>query len=389
MRLSLCPPWHFPTQLLRWHPRAPQSIPRRIATTSAANAAPFDIPKLILSPGSAHHNSLPTFLEYAKRAKLASNRTVYIGTHYEYSVALALMRLGFSLLRTGKKCDAGIDLIGHWALAPLREPLRVIIQCKARQGSIFPHTMRELEGSFRGTPPDWKNKDVLGLLVTTNKATKGTVEALGQSRYPMGFIMVSREGTVQQLLWNRAASDRGLEGVGVTVRHTPRALLHESELGKEHATAGKPIKKSQTRFQNAGTKKDIQLTWMGTPISTHRNELDQETLNLLRLVKPATANPANIPSPAAKPTKNPRGRKRTIHHAPVPRGGLVTGKIGRPRASMRMLSTLPEVQEQEQEPEPQVVEVKKLGRPKGSKNKPKLGRPKGSKNKPELPGDSG
>jgi hypothetical protein len=56
---------------------------------------------------------------------------------------------------------------------------------------------------------------------------------------------------------------------------------------------------------------------------------------------------------------------------------------------MRMLSTLPEVQEQEQEPEPQVVEVKKLGRPKGSKNKPKLGRPKGSKNKPGVPGDRG
>ncbi|KAH7072027.1 hypothetical protein BKA63DRAFT_516815 [Paraphoma chrysanthemicola] len=377
MRPSLRPPWQLPVHLLRWHPRAPQSNPRRIATTSASNTAPIDIPELILSPGSPHHNSLPTFLEYAKRAKLAPTKTVYIGTHYEYTVALALMRLGFSLLRIGKSFDAGIDLIGHWALAPLREPMRVIIQCKARQGSVFPSTMRELEGSFHGIPPKWRNKDVLGLLVTNNKATKGTLETLGQSRYPMGFMMVTREGTVQQFLWNRAASDRGLEGVGVTVRHTPRALLPDAELEEE---AGADIKKSQAKFRNAGTKKDIQLTWLGTLISTDCNDLDQETLALLKLVKPDTSTTSS----RVRATKRGPGRKPSIHKAPTKRGGMVTGKIGRPKTAVRMLSTLPVVEDQEMEEEVVAeVEKRRPGRPKGSKNKPKRGRPKGSKNKPK------
>ncbi|KAF2034138.1 hypothetical protein EK21DRAFT_57155 [Setomelanomma holmii] len=340
MRLFLRPPWQIPLQLHRWQPRAPRSIPRRIATTSATNAAPIDIPKLILSPGSPHHNSLPTFLEYAKRAKLAPTRTVYIGTHYEYTVALALMRLGFSLLRIGKKFDAGIDLIGHWALAPLREPMRIIIQCKARQGSIYPNTMREMEGSFQGVPPDWRNKDVLGLLVTTNKATKGTLEALGQSRHPMGFVMVSKDGTVQQF-------------------------------------------KSQAKFRNAGTKRDIQMTWMGTPISADRNELDQDTLDLLQLVKPDAPVRHVV-------RKSPAGRKKTMHRAPAPRGGLVTGKRGRPSASRKASAAEIEVTLDDAAIEVPVIEVpRKRGRPKGSENQPKRGRPQGSKNRPKAILDAG
>ncbi|OAL02931.1 hypothetical protein IQ06DRAFT_200899, partial [Phaeosphaeriaceae sp. SRC1lsM3a] len=285
MRPLLRPPWPIQTQLLRWHLRAPQSIPRRIATTSTDNAAPVDIPKLILAPGSAHHNSLETFLKYAKRQGLTNKSSVYVGTHYEYTTALSLMRLGFSLLRVGKKCDDGIDLIGHWVLAPLREPLRVIIQCKARNMSVSPCHVRELEGSFHGTPADWKNKDVLGLMVTSMRATKGVLKALGDSRWPMGFVMVTKSGLIQQFVWNRAAAERGLEGVGVVLRHTPRAQLDPDEVDEGEQ---KPVRVSSklAKYRNTGTRKDIQLTWMGSPIFPDRESLDKDTLKLLKSIGP-------------------------------------------------------------------------------------------------------
>ena len=88
-------------------------------------------------------------------------------------------------------------MIGHWVLAPLREPMRVLIQCKSRSSSVSPCHVRELEGSFIGIPPDWRNKDVLGLIVTSMKATKGVLKAIGDSRWPMGFVMISRTGLIQ------------------------------------------------------------------------------------------------------------------------------------------------------------------------------------------------
>jgi hypothetical protein len=396
MRPSLRPPWPIQTQLLRWHPRAPQSIPRRIATTSAANAAPIDIPKLILSPGSSFHNSLSSFIEYAKRNNLTAEKTTYIGTHYEYTTALSLLRLGFSLLRVGRKADAGIDLIGHWVLATLREPLRVIIQCKARNISVSPCHIRELEGSFQGVPPDWKNQDVLGLLITNHKATKGTLKALGDSRWPMGFVMVSREGVIQQFVWNRVAAERGLEGVGVTLRHTPRALLAAKELEIQPDKAGKKAAK----FNNTGTEKDIQLTWMGSPIFPGRDTLDESTLRLMRVIKPSTED-ANAEEDEAAPVKR---KRRIIDKTPKPRGGMIAGRPGRPKSSKNAVQLLAKP-----------LATTTRGRPKGSKNKPKppkrgrpkgstngkrlvtvkpptrktRGRPKGSKNKPKIPDDAG
>lgn len=363
---------------LPWHPRAPPQslVPRRIATTSAQNAAPIDLPKLLVRHGAKDHNSLASFIDYANRTNLSPLRTYYIGTHYEYTTALSFMRLGFSLIRTGKKNDAGIDLIGHWVLAPLSEPLPVIIQCKARKCSLGPAHVRELEGSFRGIPPDWKGKPVLGLLVTTLKATKGTLDALARSPWPMGFVMMSRQGLVQQFVWNRAASDRGLQGVGVTVRHTPRILLSESEREPEEEGQSK---KRKTNFANAGTQKDIQLTWMGSPIFPERHTLDQDTLALINLVEPEeTFAPV---SPRAKPRRGPGrpkkvdqaqlaalwknalkgtgiGRRPTVHLAPSPRGG----QIAKPRKTAVVARPV----------RPKNAEKRKVGRPKGSKNKPKI-----------------
>jgi len=62
---------------------------------------------------------------------------------------------------------------------------------------------------------------VLGFLVADKKATKGIREALGRSRWPMGFIFCSREGVVEQMTWNLKAAEQGLEGFDVVRRHTP------------------------------------------------------------------------------------------------------------------------------------------------------------------------
>ena len=348
-------PWLLPR-----HPRsAPQSlVPRRIATTCAQHPAPVDPPRLIVKNGHKEHNSLATFVQYASRTNLTPLKTYYIGTHYEYTAALALMRLGFSLVRTGAKNDAGIDLIGHWILAPLGEPLPVIIQCKMRRQSASPHHVRELEGSFHGIPPSWKGKPVLGLLVTTLKATKGTMDAIARSPCPLGFVMMNRHRLIQQFVWNRAASERGLEGVGVTVRHTPRALLPASELleeeGDHDGTSKSKPKKASAKFANSGTQKDIQLTWMGSPIYPDRDIPDQDTLDLIHLVEPEVeykpAGPLAHPRPGpGRPRKvvnadgtvvTPKGPKPTVHLAPSPRGGqVVTPRIPRAKTSGKTKGT--------------------------------------------------
>jgi hypothetical protein len=364
MRPLLRVAWLRHVALLPWHPRtAPQSlVPRRIATTSAQNAAPVDIPKLIVRNGHKGHNSLPTFIEYANRTKLAPSSAFYVGTHYEYTTALAFMRLGFSLLRVGSKNDAGIDLIGHWILAPLSEPLPVIIQCKARNCSVSPGNIRELEGSFRGIPPNWKGNAVMGLLVTTWKATKGTLEAMARSPWPMGFVMMSRHGLVQQFVWNRAASGRGLEGVGVSLRHTPRALLAKSEIPEAEEESPRPEKRA-SKFANTGTQKDIQLTWMGSPIFPERDTLDKVTLDMIRMAQVGEDVSTKLPAPLSHPRRGrgrprkeeaadsssplpKRGRPPTLHLAPSPRGGQIAVPRGPPKPTR--------------------------GRPPGSKNKPKI-----------------
>jgi hypothetical protein len=338
---------------------------------------------LVVTPGSPHHNSLASFLDYVKRKGLTTVSTLYVGTHYEYTCALALLRLGFSLLRTGAKNDAGIDLIGHWVLAPLREPLRVILQCKAWKGPLSPANIRELEGSFRATPPDWKSKDVLGLLVSTKKASKGTLQALGQSRWPLGFVMISNEGTILQFAWNRAAAGRGLEGVGVTVRHTPWALIAD-QVGEQHVetTTPKKTNKRLAKFKNAGTRKDIQLTWMGSPIFPERESLDQETVELMRCITPKDAEiPA--PPPRLKLKRGPRPRiKEEADETPVepkPRGRgrpkgttkLFYERLPRPRGGLIPKPRAP-VPETRGRPKKQIdIGKRSPGRPKGAKNKPK------------------
>jgi hypothetical protein len=168
---------------------------------------------------TAHHN-LITFLQYSQRTGLDPASTVYVGTHYEYTVADSLAGYGFSLQRTGGASDKGIDLLGTWRPPGAGEALRVILQCKSRAQKLGPDAARELEGAFAGAPAGWRGAGVLGLLIAKEAATKGVRQQLGRSQYPMAYVSCSQSGQVLQMLWNSRAEDAGLRNLSVTTRHT-------------------------------------------------------------------------------------------------------------------------------------------------------------------------
>lgn len=170
------------------------------------------------SPPTSQHSDLATFLAYAKRSGLNPKSTVYVGTHYEYTTAESLSRYGFSLQRIGGSSDYGTDLLGEWTPPSTSQSLRVLLQCKGGTQKTGPHHVRELEGAFAGAPVGWRGAGVLGLLVSERDATKGVRDALGRSRWPMGYICCSREGLVKQMLWNQQAEEHGLEGFGVVLK---------------------------------------------------------------------------------------------------------------------------------------------------------------------------
>lgn len=175
-------------------------------------------------PASKEHTDIKSYLAYAERTGLDTGTTTYVGTHYEYTVAAALKKLGFHLRRVGGAGDYGIDLLGTWSVPSEATPLRVLLQCKASSSlaktRIGPSTIRELEGAFVGAPPGWRGTGVIGLLVTQRAATKGIRESLGRSRWPMGFISCSTDGQIQQMIWNERAEENGLAGLGIGVRRS-------------------------------------------------------------------------------------------------------------------------------------------------------------------------
>ena len=168
---------------------------------------------------SPNHHDLPSFLEYAARIDLDTKSTVFVGTHYEYTVQTALRRLGMSLKRIGGASDYGIDLLGTWSLPSMSQPLKVLIQCKALARKVDPSQARELEGAFVGAPSGWRGTGVVGLLVSQKSATKGVREALGRSRWPMGYVLCGSDGKILQMVWNRRAEEEGLEGIGVGLKY--------------------------------------------------------------------------------------------------------------------------------------------------------------------------
>lgn len=183
----------------------------------------------LINHGPEHHQDMASFLTYATRQNLATTSTTYQGTLYEYTVASSIKRLGFEVHRTGKSSDHGIDLIGWWHLTASTKSdtdensIRVIISCKALAKKAGPQYFRELEGSFSGAPAQWQGRGVIGFLVASKEATKGMRDAMTRSRMPLGFMQITEEGNIVQMLWNQQASQWGLEGFGVTMKFGPQA----------------------------------------------------------------------------------------------------------------------------------------------------------------------
>ena len=224
-----------------WHcnPRLtiPISIPFRSfsSTRSHNDLTPFTRRLYKLpsapSPPSQHHDNLPQFLTYATRISLPESSTVYVGTHYEYTVLQSLRRYALALHRIGGRDDAGIDLAGTWHL-PEHEgsrALRVLVQCKALKTKLGPNLVRELEGALRQAPVGWRTGQTVGVLVSPREATKGVRDALARSSFPLFWMMVERDGGLKQALWNAKAEELGLGSLGVETRYGSS----ESELKKE------------------------------------------------------------------------------------------------------------------------------------------------------------
>jgi hypothetical protein len=253
--------------------------------------------RALIAPGSDQHNDLPSFLNYASRHNLSATAPVYIGTHYEYIVASSLPSLGFTLTRTGRQSDYGIDLLGHWQIPSLPAPVRVLLQCKAHSKPLTPANVRELEGAFNGAPPAFRGGGVFGFLAATTQATKGMRDALIRSSYPMGFVQVTDEGKILQFVWNHVATQSGLEGMGATARFTPLR-------------------------DGTGVEEEIALTWKGWSIS---KEQTAEVVTVEPVAKITNTKPkAEIETEVKK-----RGRPRKVEQPEVE-------KRGRPRKTVEL-----------------------------------------------------
>lgn len=206
------------------------------------------LPIRVQPAASEQHRDLDSFLAYAQRTGLKESSPVFKGTRFEYLVAMTLSRLGFELQRTGRSNDLGIDLVGTWDL-PQREaqgPMRVLVQCKASPPT--PAMVRELEGAYVGAPAGWRDNQVLAMLAVSHSATAGVRAAVQRSRCPMAAVNITREGSVQQFIWNAVANQIGLDALGVTLQYS-----------------------NSSDKQAAGSVAScVALTWQGQPWRTSR-----------------------------------------------------------------------------------------------------------------------
>lgn len=216
----------------------------------------FQLPTPPANP-SPSHTDLPSFLSYAQRTALPESTTTYQGTIYEYAVQSHLRTAAFNLHRVGGRSDLGIDLQGTWHVGPnqvLDPPVRVIVQCKALKTKIGPNIVRELEGvTARHFAPS--GAVGAGVLVSPREATKGVREALGRSGIPLVWIMMGREGSVRQVLWNGRVEGLGLGGLGVEV-------FYPADTGED--SDGHGYGKGKAR-----------LTWDGTEVQA-MDEVEEE-----------------------------------------------------------------------------------------------------------------
>ena len=155
------------------------------------------------------HNSLTSFINYAKLSGLDISSTVFRGTLHEYAVLDTLSRYKFSLYRTGGSDDKGIDLRGTWNLD---RSIPVIVQCKNEAKKIGPKYVRELLGV--------KTSD-LSILASTSTYTPQAIQTMMTSSNPLCLSVFGQfeDGhLLRQMIWNTAAS-RLIGPVQVKVVH--------------------------------------------------------------------------------------------------------------------------------------------------------------------------
>jgi hypothetical protein len=284
---------------LRLRPRS-RFLPHSLRGTLNYHALSRGDTRSVSSTTDPSHDSLSTFLDYARRTQLDRASTTFAGTYYEYATQSLLRRYGFSLTRVGGRGDRGVDLKGTWTVATGEEKveleLPVIVQCKRLKSKVGPNLIRELEGALAG------RSNTLGVLVGTKGATKGVRDAMGRSRVGICWIMLEVEeqaggevaneddgdeveekeqgegfdgvlqamkdeivskspnvvqdllepsdqrpvppaeegdqnvpgqlGHVRQMLWNRAASGLGLEGLDVVMKYDGTRSKN-GDVGKE------------------------------------------------------------------------------------------------------------------------------------------------------------
>jgi hypothetical protein len=94
-----------------------------------------------------------------------SNSAYLRGLKYEYDVLKFLKRFGFSLERTGRSGDRGVDFRGVWRLPDLTVP--VVGQCKNEKKPVSSRYIRE----FIGTLHDEK-QNAVGVFVSNSHFSK-------------------------------------------------------------------------------------------------------------------------------------------------------------------------------------------------------------------------
>lgn len=188
------------------------------------------------SVGLQPHHDLRSYIRYAEARGLLRDTTAFKGTSYEYTALETLQRLPFTLRRTGRTNDLGIDLQGHLKVPKFLSSwdLPVVLQCK--NTTPDPDMVRALEGSISSA--GMGSKTVAAFLVCPKPATAGVVGAVHRSRDPVGFMHISSEGDLLQLFWNSVADEIGLNGLKVVYNYGRKGLVTPGSASEEGGARG-------------------------------------------------------------------------------------------------------------------------------------------------------
>ncbi|KAK9386863.1 hypothetical protein V1515DRAFT_603181 [Lipomyces mesembrius] len=166
-----------------------------------------------LTNATKYHDSLDTFLQYAKHHGLPVHTTYYVGTVYEYVVLDSLTKSArMNLEHSGGTGDNGVDLRGTMSTYKFEKKIPVVVQCKYEQKKPGARLFRELEGSLVNANPD-----TLAVLAAPLPATSAGKRVLASSDKAIAFCLIlgyEEGGVATQMIWNSTA-DKLLRGLRV------------------------------------------------------------------------------------------------------------------------------------------------------------------------------